>query len=364
MNAPPTYRRIIHIDMDAFYASVEVRDQPALRGAPVAVAHQSKRGVILTASYEARTYGVRSAMPTSLALQRCPYLQLVPPRMEVYKEVSVVLRALYRHYTTLVEPLSLDVTVPLQGPPSGTLIARALKADIRRETGLSASAGVSHTKFLAKLASDMHKPDGLTVIRPDDAAAIIAALPVSAFHGVGPATQARLRERGIHTGADLAAARPEDLQRWFGAHGLHYHLISHGIDERPVDPDRARRSVGVERTFEDDVRSLDALHQALEPISEALINRVRAAGFLRRTLVVKLKFADQGRTVITRRVGADRPLQSGPQVLRLARNLLTQDLLAGRAAVRLLGLSVTGELKDLNTHTQPGLFVEEEHNGE
>lgn len=244
MNAPPTYRRIIHIDMDAFYASVEVRDQPALRGVPVAVAHHSKRGVVLTASYEARTYGVRSAMPTSLALQRCPHLQLVPPHMEVYKEVSVVLRALYGRYTSLVEPLSLDeayldVTAPLQRPPSGTLIARALKADIRRETGLSASAGVSHTKFLAKLASDMHKPDGLTVIRPDDAAAIIAALPVGAFHGVGSATQARLRERGIHTGADLAAQRPEDLQRWFGAHGLHYHRISHGIDQP-----RHRRAAG------------------------------------------------------------------------------------------------------------------------
>ena len=368
MNAPLTYRRIIHIDMDAFYASVEVRDRPALRGVPVAVAHLSKRGVILTASYEARTYGVHSAMPTSLALQRCPHLQLVPPRMEVYKEVSVVLRALYGRYTSLVEPLSLDeayldVTTPLQGPPSGTLIARALKADIRRETGLSASAGVSHTKFLAKLASDMHKPDGLTVIRPDDAATIIAALPVGAFHGVGPATQARLNERGIHTGADLTAQRPEDLQRWFGAHGLHYHRISHGIDERPVDPNRARRSVGVERTFEDDLRSLGALHQALEPISEALIHRVRAAGFLGRTLVLKLKFADQGRTVITRRVGADRPLQIGAQVLQLAREVLTADLLAGRAAVRLLGLSVTGELKDLNTQTQPGLFKEEEQYG-
>ncbi|WP_407571832.1 DNA polymerase IV [Deinococcus altitudinis] len=367
MSVQPPYRRIVHIDMDAFYASVEIRDQPALRGVPVAVAHQSRRGVILTASYEARTYGVRSAMPTSLAMQRCPHLQLVPPRMEVYKEVSVVLRALYGRYTELVEPLSLDeayldVTEPLRGPPSGTLIARALKADILRETGLTASAGVSHTKFLAKLASDMNKPDGLTVIRPDDAGAIIAALPVSAFHGIGPATQARLKERGVHTGADLAAQRPEDLLRWFGAHGLHYHRISHGIDERPVDPNRARRSVGVERTFEDDVRSMEALQRALEPIVEALVVRLRSAGFLGSTLVLKLKFADRNRTVITRRVGSAVALQVGSQLLPLARQLLSGDLLAGRA-VRLLGLSVTGELRGPATQRQPGLFPELDGNG-
>jgi len=356
----PTYRRIVHIDMDAFYASVEIRDQPALRGLPVAVAHQSKRGVILTASYEARTFGVRSAMPTALALQRCPHLTLVPPRMEVYKQVSQVLQGLYGRYTTLVEPLSLDeayldVTVPLRGPPSGTLIAQALKADIRRETGLSASAGVSHTKFLAKLASDMNKPDGLTVIRPQDAAGVIAALPVGAFHGVGPVTEGRLKERQIFTGADLAAQRPEDLQQWFGTQGLHYHRISHGIDERPVDPDRARRSVGVERTFENDIRPLDALTTALEPISEALALRVQAARFQGKTLVLKLKFADWERTVITRRVGAAAPLREASEMLPLARQLLTESVLAGRA-VRLLGLSVTGEVREAKAARQPGLF--------
>ena len=360
MTAHPDHRRIVHIDMDAFYASVEIRDQPALRGLPVAVAHQSKRGVVLTASYEARTYGVRSAMPTSLALQRCPHLILVPPRMEVYKEVSVVLRALYGRYTTLVEPLSLDeayldVSAPLQGPPSGTLIARALKADILRETGLSASAGVSHTKFLAKLASDMNKPDGLTVIRPEDAAAVIAALPVGAFHGVGPATEARLKKRGVHTGADLAAQRREDLLRWFGVHGLHYHRVSHGIDDRPVNPDRERRSVGVERTFEDDVRTTAALHLALEPICDALVTRIQAAQYRGQTLVLKLKFADAARTTVTRRVGGGSALHAAAQILPLARRLLTEELRAGRA-VRLLGLSVTGQTYSLTAENQPALF--------
>lgn len=361
MTVQAAHRRIVHIDMDAFYASVEVRDRPALRGLPVAVAHESRRGVVLTASYEARVHGVRSAMPTSLALQRCPHLLLVPPRMEVYRQVSQVLQTLYARYTHLIEPLSLDeayldVTAPLRGPPSGTLIARALKADILRETGLRASAGVSHTKFLAKLASDMNKPDGLTVIRPEDAPAIIAALPVGAFHGIGPATEARLRARGVSTGADLAAQRPEDLTRWFGVRGLHYHRISHGLDERPVVPDRARRSVGVERTFEDDVRDLSTLQQTLEPICAALVPRVLASGYTGHTLVLKLKFADPARTVITRQLRTDAPLLAQAQVLPLARRLLTEALVGGRA-VRLLGLSVTGQVQDAALNHQPRLFA-------
>ncbi|WP_407572388.1 DNA polymerase IV [Deinococcus altitudinis] len=364
MTVHPDHRRIVHIDMDAFYASVEIRDQPALRGLPVAVAHQSKRAVVLTASYEARTYGVRSAMPTSLALQRCPHLILVPPRMEVYKAVSVVLRAVYSRYTALVEPLSLneaylDVSAPPQSPPSGTLIARALKADILRETGVSASAGMSHTKFLANLASDTDKPDGLTVIRPEDAAGIIAALPVGAFHGVGPATEARLKNLVVHIGADLAAQRPEDLMRWFGAHGLHHHRISHGVDDRPVNPDRERHSVGVERTFENDVRTTAALQLALEPICDALVTRIQAAQYQGQTLVLKLKFADAARTTVTRRAGGGSALQVAAQILPLARRLLTDELRAVRA-VRLLGLRVTGQTYILTAGHQPGLFEDQQ----
>ncbi|AZI44428.1 DNA polymerase IV [Deinococcus psychrotolerans] len=328
--------------MDAFYASVEVRDQPKLIGLAVAVAHQSKRGVVLTASYEARQYGVRSAMPTSLALQKCPHLTLVPPRMDVYKQVSDVIRAVFFQYTDLVEPLSLDEAyLDVSQHPSGTLIARAIKADIQREARLTASAGVSFNKFLAKLASDMHKPDGLTVIRPEQADALIAALPVEAFHGVGPATKSRMHDRRLFTGADLKRQSLSDLTHWFGAQGAHFHRISHGIDERPVDPDRERKSVGVERTFEDDLSVFAEAQAALPGLVELLMPRLTRADYHGRSLVLKIKFAD--RTVLTRRVTSAAPLLDAAKVLTLAYELLTPELLAGRA-VRLLGLSVQNQL--------------------
>jgi DNA polymerase IV len=352
MTAP--VRRIVHIDMDAFYASVEVRDNPALHGLAVAVAHQSKRGVVLTASYEARAYGVRSAMPTSLALQKCPHLTLVPPRMDAYKEVSDVIRAVYLRYTDLVEPLSLDEAyLDVSHHPSGTRVAQALKADIQRETGLSASAGVSFNKFLAKLASDMHKPDGLTVIRPEEADALIAGLPVEAFHGVGPATRSRMHERGLLTGADLRRQSLADLTHWFGALGAHFHRISHGIDERPVDPDRERRSVGVERTFEDDLREFAQVRAALPGLVELLLPRLERASYRGHSLVLKVKFAD--RTILTRRRTVAAALSDPVQVLTLAQTLLTPELLAGRP-VRLLGLSVQNQGSPPLPGAQPRLF--------
>jgi len=347
-------RRIVHIDMDAFYASVEVRDQPSLRGQAVAVAHQSKRGVVLTASYEARAYGVRSAMPTSLALQKCPHLRLTAPRMDVYKQVSDLIRAVFLRYTDLVEPLSLDEAyLDVSQHPSGTRIAQAIKADIRREIGLSASAGVSFNKFLAKLASDMHKPDGLTVIRPQDAEALIAGLPVDAFHGVGPATRGRMHDRQLFTGADLKRQSLADLTRWFGAQGAHFHRISHGIDERPVDPDRERRSVGVERTFEDDLTRFAEVQAALPGLIELLLPRLSRADYRGRSLVLKVKFAD--RTLLTRRLTAPAPLTESARLLLLARQLLTPELLAGRP-VRLLGLSVHNQLAVPVPGAQPPLF--------
>ncbi len=353
-------RRIVPVDMDAFYASVEVRDQPALRGRPVAVAHDSRRGVVLTASYEARRFGVRSAMPTQTALARCPGLLLVPPRMEVYRQVSGVIREIFFRYTDLVEPLSLDeayldVTAPRTGPPSGTLIARAIKTDILQETGLTASAGVSHTKFLAKIASDLNKPDGLTVIRPEDSQALIDALPITAFHGVGPATAARMREHGIQSGADLRARSLADLRRWFGLHGEHYHRVSRGIDERPVVPDRERKSVGAERTFETDLHGLEEVRAALDPLSQLLAPRLTRAGYSGRTLVLKLKFADH--SVLTRRASGPVPLQSARQLRLLATDLLTEALLQGRR-VRLVGLSVTAPPRG-PVSLQPRLFPED-----
>ncbi|TSA79417.1 DNA polymerase IV [Deinococcus detaillensis] len=340
--------------MDAFYASVEIRDQPSLRGLAVAVAHQSRRGVVLTASYEARAYGVRSAMPTSLALQKCPHLTLVPPRMEVYKRVSDVIRGVFVRYTDLVEPLSLDEAyLDVSQHPSGTLIARAIKADIQREAQLTASAGVSFNKFLAKLASDLHKPNGLTVIRPEEADALIASLPVEAFHGVGPATKSRMHEHQLFTGADLKRQTLSDLTRWFGAQGAHFHRISHGIDDRPVDPDRERKSVGVERTYEDDLRHFAEIQAALPGLVALLIPRLKRAEYSGRSLVLKVKFAD--RSILTRRLTSGLPLTDEARVLSLARELLTPELLAGRP-VRLLGLSVQNQRPASTSGAQVPLF--------
>ncbi len=353
-------RRIVHIDMDAFYASVEVRDHPELRGRPVAVAHLGRRGVVLTANYEARAFGVRSAMPTQMALDRCPELLLTPPRMEVYHEVSGVIREIFLRYTDLVEPLSLDeayldVSAPKLGPPSGTLSARAIKADILRGTGLTASAGVSHTKFLAKIASDMNKPDGLTVIRPHEAQDIIDALPITAFHGVGPATALRMREHGIANGADLRAVSAANLRAWFGQQGEHYFRVSHGIDLRPVVPDRERRSLGVERTYDTDLRGLEAVRGALPEITGLLLERLNRSKYVGRTLILKLKFAD--RAIVTRRVRCALPLTQADRILALATGLLSEEVLRGRR-VRLVGLSVTGLVgADDPAPAQPGLFA-------
>ncbi len=359
-DALPVVRRIVHIDMDAFYASVEIRDRPELRGLPVAVAHDSRRGVVLTASYEARAFGVRSAMPTAKARALCRELQLVPPRMDVYRQVSDEIRAIFLRYTDLVEPLSLDeayldVTEPRRGPRSGTLIAREIKREILSATGLTASAGVSHTKFLAKIASDLHKPNGLTVILPEQAQAVIDRLPVTAFHGVGPATARRMHERNIESGADLKAQSLPDLRAWFGRHGEHYHRISRGIDDRPVDPARERKSVGAEQTYEHNLLGPDAVKAALGPLSETLQRRLTQSGYRGRTLVLKLKFADH--RVVTRRGNAAAPLHRAADLRHLAETLVSTDLLGGRS-VRLVGLCVTGARPD-DDGRQPPLFAGE-----
>src|SRR6187551_2549917 len=246
MQPTPPQRKIIHVDMDAFYASVEQRDNPELRGKPLAVGGQI-RGVVAAASYEARKFGIRSAMPSATAKRRCPDLIFVKPRFDAYRAVSLQIRAIFADYTPLIEPLSLDeayldVTEDLKGIGIATRIAEAIRAQIRAETGLTASAGVSYNKFLAKLASDQNKPDGLFVITPAQGPAFVEALPVGRFHGAGPATEARMHRLGIRTGADLKAQSLSVLQRHFGKAGPTYHAIARGIDERPVRPGRIRKS--------------------------------------------------------------------------------------------------------------------------
>ncbi|MEO5931445.1 MAG: DNA polymerase IV, partial [Candidatus Kapaibacterium sp.] len=243
-------RKIIHIDMDAFYASIEQREDPELRGRPVAVGG-SKRGVVMAASYEARAFGVRSAMPSGLALRKCPDLVFVKPRFELYRAISHQVREIFRSYTDLVEPVSideayLDVTDAKKGLPSGTLIARSIKEEIHEATGLTASAGISFNKFLAKTASGMNKPDGLTVILPDDAEAFLATLPIERFHGIGPATTRRMRSLGIENGGDLRERSERELVENFGKSGRYYFRIVRGMDGREVSPDRERKSLGAE----------------------------------------------------------------------------------------------------------------------
>lgn len=351
-------RKVIHVDMDTFYASVEQRDNPALRGKPLAVAWGGKRAVVLTASYQARASGVRSALPLHLARERCPELVTVPPRFEVYREVSAQLRELLGRYTALVEPVALDeayldVTSPLRGGPSATRIAQALKAEIRAETGLSATAGVSVNKFLAKLATGIQKPDGLTVLLPAQAEALLLTLPVGRFHGIGPATAARLEQLGIVTGADLRRTPLEQLRQFFGQHGEHYWQIARGQDDRPVDPHRIRSSVGTEETYQDDLQTLSDLVARLDALAAGVARRLERVGMVGRVVMLKLKFAD--RQVVTRQTTLTAPTANEAQIAAIAGRLLTPELLAGRA-VRLAGITVTGLCTVQQAQAQPLLW--------
>ena len=297
---PP--RKIIHVDMDAFYASVEQRDDPTLKGKPVAVGG-GHRGVVMAASYEARKFGVRSAMPSVTAKRLCPELIFVKTRFDVYRAVSHQIRAIFLDYTELVEPLSLDEAyLDVTEDRLGLGTARAIAEDIRRrihdETGLTASAGVSYCKFIAKLASDYRKPDGLTVITPDRGPDFVASLPVARFHGVGPVTAKKMEQLGIQTGADLREWSLPALEAQFGSSGSWYHRICRGIDEREVKPDRPYKSVSAERTFDEDLRDADRLASELERIAGYAWERVQRAEVTGRTVTLKVKFGDF--TLITR----------------------------------------------------------------
>lgn len=336
-------RKIIHIDMDAFYAAVEQRDNPALRGKPIAVGGAGPRSVVATASYEARTFGVHSAMPSVTAARKCPHLIFVPPRFEVYRAVSACLRRIFAAYAPLVEPLSLDeayldVTEDRRGIGSATRIAEAIRADIRAETGLTASAGVSYNKFLAKLASDYRKPDGLFVVTPAMGADFVADLPVGRFHGIGPATTARMSRLGIATGRDLRDVPLAVLTRHFGKAGHYYHLIARGIDERPVRPDRVRKSIGAENTFATDLFAEAEARAALRPILDKVWRHYAHAGLHGRTVTLKVKYADFHQ--ITRSHSVAGALAEVGEIERLALALLAP-LFPTAKGIRLLGVTLS-----------------------
>ena len=347
-------RKIIHIDMDAFFASVEQRDRPELRGVPVAVGGSRARGVVAAASYEARAFGVRSAMPSVTAARRCPELVFIKPRFDVYREVSAQIGTIFADYTDLIEPLSLDeayldVTADRRAHGSATAIAKEIRARIKLQTGLTASAGVSYNKFIAKLASDHDKPDGLCVVTPRDGPTFVQAQPVSRFHGVGPVTAAKMEALGIRTGADLAAQPLEVLQRHFGSSAGYFQRAALGQDDRPVRSNRVRKSIGAERTFETDVHERAELEAALEPVLDAVMARIEAKGAAGRTVTLKLKFSDF--TQITRARSARTPVRTRSDIEALARAILVGELPVPRP-VRLLGVTLSNLLGD--PPTDPG----------
>jgi DNA polymerase-4 len=340
---PADPRRIIHIDMDAFYASVEQRDDPALRGLPVAVGGSRERGVVAAASYEARVFGVRSAMASVTAKRKCPELVFVPPRFEVYRAVSRSIRAIFARYTTQIQPLSLDeahldVTFPLIDLGSATAIARDIKARIREETGLTASAGVSYNKFLAKLASDHRKPDGLFVITPRMGPVFVENLPIGRFHGIGPATAAKMHELGIFTGLDLRQKTREFLTARFGKAGDYYYAAARGEDHRPVIADQQRKSLGAETTFERDLMSWREVPPALGPLIDKVWHAHLNSGLAARTITVKVKFADFRQ--ITRAHSVPDAITDHAMMRSFALGLL-QPLFPPRRGIRLLGVTLS-----------------------
>ncbi len=355
MIAPPApLRKIIHVDMDAFFASVEQRDNPALRGKPVAVGGSSKRGVVAAASYEARAFGVRSAMPSVTAKRQCPDLIFVRPRFEVYQSVSRKIREIFARHTDLIEPLSLDeayldVTQDKQGIGSAVKIAKSIRADIKAETGLTASAGVSYNKFIAKLASDQNKPDGLCVILPEQGASFVATLPVRRFHGVGPRTAEKMAQLGIATGADLAAKNEEWLVQHFGSFSHYLYKAARGIDDRRVNPSRERKSLGAELTYSDDKQSEAELRTALDELVEILWERMGRYQTQGRTLVLKARYSDF--QTITRSRSPGYILNSKADVTDMGHQLL--DLIVPpKMGIRLLGLTLSGIVQDEDVAVQ------------
>ncbi len=330
--------------MDAFYASVEQRDNPELRGKPVAVGGSRERGVVAAASYEARKFGVRSAMPSVTAKRQCPDLIFVKPRFDVYKAVSEQIRGIFAEHTPIIEPPSLDeayldVTENLQNILLARDVALAIRAKIKEVTGLNASAGISYNKFLAKLASDHRKPNGQYVITPEMGPAFVEVLPVGKFHGIGPATSARMNLLGLQTGLDMRNQTLEFMQAHFGKAGTYYYWISRGVDDREVRANRIRKSVGAENTFSGDLTEFDAMAEELQPLIDKVWRHCEDKGSRGRTVTLKVKFADF--ELITRSRTLPASIKS-----RLSLEFVTLDLLRMvfplDKAVRLLGVTVSG----------------------
>jgi len=339
-----TVRKIIHVDMDAFYASVEQRDNPELRGKPVAVGGlPSQRGAVCAASYEARRFGIHSAMPSRSAIARCKQLIFVKPRFAAYKAVSSEIRAIFFDYTDLVEPLSLDeayldVTVDKQEIGSAVVIAQQIRDRIRSEINLTASAGISINKFLAKVASDLNKPDGQTLIAPHQAEAFIEKLPIEKFYGVGPATANKMKTLGIHSGLDLKQWSESQLVQTFGKVGRYYYRVVRAQDDRPVNPHRVRKSIGAERSFSKDLQQIVEMEAALEKIAHEVQERLLTHNKTGYTLTLKIKYDNYD--TYTRSQTLEMPIRDSQEIFRLAKGLLRANIERQRP-VRLLGITLS-----------------------
>ncbi len=348
-------RKIIHIDMDAFFAQVEQRNNPALRGKPVIVGGDPRsRGVVSTCSYEARKFGVHSAMPTSHAYRLCPQGIFVRGNMEAYVEVSQQIREIFLQYSSLVEPLSLDeayidVTKPLQGPDSATLIAEEIRAKILQRTGLTCSAGVTYNKFIAKIASDINKPNGITVITPEKASEFLKTLPVKKFFGVGKVTQKKMETHGIFTGGDLLKYTKDQLISLFGKSGGAFYHYARGEDNRPVVPNRERKSIGNERTFASDLSSVDEMSEVLEKLSQKVSETAKKKNKEGFTVVLKVKYHDF--KMITRSFTLLEATNDSEIIFSTVQDLLKKSEVQTRP-VRLLGVTIQNFGSDENDENE------------
>lgn len=352
MTEKPPIRKIIHVDMDAFYASVEQLDHPEWRGKPLVVGGNEARGVVAAASYEARKFGIHSAMASVLAAKKCSNLIFAKPRFDRYKEISMQIRAIFFEYTDLVEPLSLDeafldVTENKMGIKSAILIARQIREKIKQKTGLNASAGISYNKFLAKTASDINKPNGQAVILPEEAEDFLEKLPIGKFFGIGKVTAEKMQKLGIHTGKDLKEYSLQFLTKKFGKSGLHYFNIVRGIHLSEVQPHRVRKSISAENTFEKDLTTVEEMEHHLFPIYEEVTKRIEKSGIKGRTVTLKLKYADF--TLQTRSKTLDQ-YPDNEQFWQIGIELLRQEEIP--KPIRLLGLG----LSNLNVTEEQEIF--------
>ncbi|MCB0847166.1 MAG: DNA polymerase IV [Bacteroidetes bacterium] len=359
LNQDTYYRKIIHVDMDAFYASVEQRDHPELRGKPIAVGGSGSRGVVAAASYEARKFGVRSAMPSVTAARLCPDLIFVRHRFDQYRQVSREIREIFFEYTDLVEPLSLDeayldVTTNKKGMISATKIAQEIRAKIWDKTHLTASAGISINKFLAKVASDINKPNGLTLIPPDRAESFLEKLSIDKFYGIGKVTAGKMHRLGIHTGGDLKNWTEAELAHRFGKMGRHFYRIVRAIDDREVKPNRPRKSVGAENTFNKDITLEGDMLDRLRPLAQKVSERISQANDAARTITLKIKYHDF--VLTTRSRTLDRYVSEFEEIFPVIQELLHQPAFPEKA-IRLLGVYLSNLAREKEEEDEPKSFV-------